>query len=244
MAERRMFSKKIIYSDVFLDLPVGSKNLYFYLLAEADDEGFVNSPKRTQRLIGATDDDIRLLLAKNFIILFESGIVVVTHWRIHNYIQKDRFKPTTHIEEKALLSVKENNEYILDTECIQLGRLGKDRIGKVSVDKDIYSEFSFLNCDIGIFSEEEFKELKSYRSQIKKSIKTQETIDRLSKSFQKMYAIGFDFKKTLQIMKERQWQLIEPDWVLKKAKTSKQPEVGSYDYYLQNKQSEVIDVEV
>ena len=138
MAERRMMSKKIIHNDAFLDMPTSTQNLYFHLLLEADDDGFVGSPKRIQRSIGASDDDVRLLLAKKFILLFESGVIVIKHWRIHNYIQNDRYNPTTYTEEKSKLGIKKNNVYTMDTDCIhRIGkdRLGKDRLGKDSIDK-------------------------------------------------------------------------------------------------------------
>ena len=135
MAERRMFAKTIIDSDAFLDMPLSAQCLYFHLSMRADDDGFINNPKKIQRVIGATDDDLRLLAAKKFIIPFESGVVVIKHWKIHNYIQKDRYKATVYQEEMSRLTVKPNNAYTLDTECIQDGysletqvRLGKDRI--------------------------------------------------------------------------------------------------------------------
>ena len=143
MAERRMFAKTIIDSDAFLDMPLSTQALYFHLSMRADDDGFINNPKKIQRVVGATDDDLKLLIAKNFIIPFESGIVVIKHWRIHNYIQNDRYKPTVYGEEKALLKLKRNNAYTLDTERIQDGysleaqdRLGKDRLGKDRLGKD------------------------------------------------------------------------------------------------------------
>ena len=119
MAERRMFAKTIIDSDAFLDMPLSTQALYFHLAMRADDDGFINNPKKIQRLIGASDDDLKLLIAKNFIIPFESGVMVIKHWRIHNYIQADRYKPTVYTEEKAMLSEKENKAYTLDTKCIQ-----------------------------------------------------------------------------------------------------------------------------
>jgi len=115
MAERRMISKKIIHSDAFLDLPSSTQNLYFHLLLEADDEGFVNSPKRIQRTVGATDVDAQLLFQKKFLLGFESGVIVIKHWRIHNYIQNDRFKKTAHTEERKMLDVKDNLAYTLST---------------------------------------------------------------------------------------------------------------------------------
>lgn len=135
MAERRMFAKTIVDSDQFLDMPLSTQALYFHLSMRADDEGFINNPKKVLRMTGASGDDFKLLIAKRFIIEFESGVVVIKHWRIHNYIQKDRFKRTMYQEEKSLLKVKDNKSYTLDTTCIQnvssletQVRLGKDRL--------------------------------------------------------------------------------------------------------------------
>ena len=143
MAERRMFAKTIIDSDAFLDMPLSTQSLYFHLAMRADDDGFINNPKKIQRMIGASDDDLKLLIAKRFILPFESGVVVIKHWKLHNYIQADRYKPTVYQEEKAMLEVKGNKGYTMldapmDTDCIQdvsssdtQVRLGKDRLGKV-----------------------------------------------------------------------------------------------------------------
>ena len=140
-----MFAKTIIDSDLFLDMPLSAQALYFHLSMRADDDGFVNNPKKIQRIIGASDDDCKLLLAKKFLLSFESGVIVIKHWKIHNYIQKDRYKETLYKDEKNQLSLKENNEYtMLDTQCIQnvsmldtQVRLGKDRLelGKDSICK-------------------------------------------------------------------------------------------------------------
>jgi hypothetical protein len=119
MAERRMFAKTIIDSDSFLDMPLSAQCLYFHLSMRADDEGFVNNPRKIMRMIGASDDDARILIAKRFLIAFESGVVVIKHWRIHNYIQKDRYHPTKYKEEKAQLFQKDNGGYTLYPECIQ-----------------------------------------------------------------------------------------------------------------------------
>ena len=131
MAERRMFAKTIVLSDAFLDMPLSARCLYFTLGMLADDDGFVNSPKSIMRQAGASTDDLNLLMAKRFILAFESGIIVIKHWRIHNYIQKDRYKESKYIEEKATLTLDQNGAY---TECIQdvstldtQVRLGKDR---------------------------------------------------------------------------------------------------------------------
>lgn len=130
MAERRMFAKTIIDSDAFLDMPLSAQALYFHLSMRADDDGFVNNPKKIQRMIGASDDDCKLLVLKRFILTFESGVIVIKHWKIHNYIQKDRYKETVYLEEKSTLALTENNAY---TECIQdVSRLDTQvSIGKV-----------------------------------------------------------------------------------------------------------------
>ena len=124
MAERRMFSKVVIDSDTFLDMPLSAQALYFHLSMRADDDGFVNNPKRIQAYVGASTDDLKILLAKHFLIPFESGVVVIKHWKVHNYIQKDRYKETYYQAEKALLEeTPKTKEYTrkpnLDTNCIQ-----------------------------------------------------------------------------------------------------------------------------
>ena len=111
MAERRMFTQKIIDSDAFLDMPLSTQALYFHLNMRADDDGFVNNPKRIQRTIGASEDDLKLLFAKRFVIGFESGVLVIKHWRMHNTLRKDRYNPTQYQDEFALLDVKGNNAY-------------------------------------------------------------------------------------------------------------------------------------
>lgn len=116
MAERRMFAKTIIDSDAFIDMPLSTQALYFHLSMRADDDGFINNPKKIQRMVGASDDDLKVLVMKRFIIPFESGIVVIKHWKIHNYIRNDRYKPTVYAEEKKLIETKGNGAY---TECIQ-----------------------------------------------------------------------------------------------------------------------------
>ena len=111
MAERRMFTQKIIDSDAFLDMPLSTQALYFHLNMRADDDGFVNNPKRIQRTIGASEDDLKLLIVKRFVIGFESGVLVIKHWRMHNTLRKDRYNPTQYQDEFSLLDVKDNNAY-------------------------------------------------------------------------------------------------------------------------------------
>lgn len=119
MAEKRMFSKKIVDTDAFLDMPATARLLYYDLAMRADDDGFVGSPRGIMRSTGATNDDMNILLMRGFVISFETGVIVIRHWRLHNYIQKDRYKPTDYVNEKALLSTDDKGVYSLDTECIQ-----------------------------------------------------------------------------------------------------------------------------
>ena len=144
MAERRMFAKTIVTSDAFLDMPLSTRCLYFTLAMFADDDGFVNNPKSIMRQVGASMDDLNILIAKRFILTFDSGVIVIKHWKIHNYIAKDRYKETKYLEEKNQLSLDSNGAY---TECIQdvykldtQVRVGKEREGKESQGEDSVGE--------------------------------------------------------------------------------------------------------
>lgn len=144
MAERRMFAKTIIDSDMFIDMPMSARLLYYDLAMRADDDGFVNSPKKIMKFVGASVDDMNVLIARQFIIPFESGVVVIKHWKIHNYIQKDRYKATSYQAEKESLTLKNGTYYTddlpdvsnLDTECIQdvYSLDTQDRLGKVRLE--------------------------------------------------------------------------------------------------------------
>lgn len=112
MADKRMMSKSVIDTDMFLDMPASTQCLYFHMLLRADDDGFLKNAKTIMRTVGASPDDIKLLIAKQYLILFDTGIMVIKHWRIHNYIKKDRYKPTD-CEEIKLLEVNEKGEYVL-----------------------------------------------------------------------------------------------------------------------------------
>lgn len=111
MAERRMFAKTIVTSDAFLDMPLSARCLYFTLGMFADDDGFVNNPKSIMRQVGACTDDLNLLLLKRFILSFDSGVIVIKHWLIHNYIRNDRYKETKYVEEKATLMLDDKGAY-------------------------------------------------------------------------------------------------------------------------------------
>lgn len=136
MAKRRMFSQQITESDSFLDMPLSAQALYFHLGMSADDDGFVNSPKRVQRVIGANDDDLKLLIAKHFVIAFESGVVVIKHWKINNFIRTDRYTPTVYADEMAMLYEKDNRAYTLGIpDGNQRYTNGSRRLDKTSIDK-------------------------------------------------------------------------------------------------------------
>lgn len=113
MAEKRMFSKQIIDSDAFLEMPLSTQALYFHLSMRADDDGFLNNAKKVMKIIGANQNDYDLLVAKSFIIQFLDGICVIKHWRINNYLRKDRYTETIYQEEKAMLTMQPNGRYSL-----------------------------------------------------------------------------------------------------------------------------------
>jgi hypothetical protein len=136
---------KIVDSDAFLDMPMSTQALYFHLNMRADDDGFINNPKRIMRMIGASEDDLKLLLAKRFVLGFESGVIVVKHWRMHNLLRKDRYNPTQYVEEKSLLAIESNGAYTEKTDDNQLATTWQpsgnqlatqDSIGKDSVVKE------------------------------------------------------------------------------------------------------------
>lgn len=146
-----MFSPNIVCSDAFLDMPISSQALYFQLGMAADDDGFVN-PRKTMRMIGVSDDDLKILITKRFVLPFENGVIVIKHWRINNLVRKDFYRPTVYSEEKAQLLIKPNMAYTLDktqgkrlltvrTHSRQQSvHVGKVRIGKVRIGQATHSE--------------------------------------------------------------------------------------------------------
>lgn len=153
MAQKRMFTMHILDSDAFLDMPLSSQCLYLHLNMRADDDGFIGNPRRIQRMIGASDDDLKLLIAKRFILVFDDGVIVIKHWRMHNTIQSDRYTPTVYQEEKQKLLLKDNKSYSLNNgnkmfpECKQNDNTG---LG--------------LGLDKGLGLEEELKDNSKKRS--------------------------------------------------------------------------------
>jgi hypothetical protein len=141
VAEKRMFAKTVVESDAFMDMPQSTQLLYFHLSMHADDDGFVNSPKRIMREVGCKDDDLRLLVTKAFIIPFETGVIVIKHWRLNNFIRSDRYKKTDYIELLDRLEVKDNGAYTLKNGIENSGipndnqRYTQNRLDKIRVDK-------------------------------------------------------------------------------------------------------------
>ena len=148
MAERRMFSKNVIDSDCFLDMPLTAQALYFHLSMRADDDGFINNPKSIMRNVCCKDDDLKMLIAKKFVIAFESGIVVISHWKIHNYIRKDRYNPTSNQNEMEHITLQKDGRYTIGipsgNQRLTDGchRLGEDSLGKDSLEREKDTEGS------------------------------------------------------------------------------------------------------
>ena len=109
-----MFTMKIVDSDAFLDMPLSTQCLYFHLNMRADDDGFVGNPKKIMRMVGASEDDMKILLAKRFLLIFEDNVIVIKHWWMHNTLSKDRYHKTVYTEDMALLQIKENKAYTLE----------------------------------------------------------------------------------------------------------------------------------
>ena len=128
MARKRMFDLDIINQGSFIELPMDAIALYFLLGMEADDEGFVN-PKRVMKLYGGKEDSVRVLIAKGYLIHFESGVVVITDWKRNNYLNKDRIKPTIYTKEKSLLDYdKITQKYTMFNECLTNVHIEEKRI--------------------------------------------------------------------------------------------------------------------
>lgn len=148
MAKKRMISLDIVDTDLFTEMPLSSRLLYYELNIRADDDGFVSNPKKILKIVGCNEDDLKVLIAKQYIIPFSSGIVVIKHWKIHNYIPKDRYKETIYSEEKKLLKVSENGAYeLLYTKCIQNGYTDKNRLDKNRLDKYNHHQLDSNNKD-------------------------------------------------------------------------------------------------
>ena len=184
MAERRMFAKSIIDSDAFLDMPLSAQALYFHLSMRADDEGFLGNAKRVRTMVGASEDDFKLLIVKRFVIVFEDGITAIRHWRVHNIIQKDRFKETIYVDERARLGFDKNKTYTecVETPCIQVGNETETqvRLGKVSLGKERLGEESAppsVAASNSRFTKPTVDEIAAYCSERKNNVDPQAFFD-------------------------------------------------------------------
>ncbi|HIB1806849.1 TPA: DNA replication protein [Enterococcus faecalis] len=198
-----MFAKTIIDSDAFLDMPLSTQSLYFHLSMRADDDGFINNPKKIQRMVGCGDDDLKLLMAKRFILVFDSGVIVIKHWKIHNYIRNDRYKPTLYQEEKAELAEKNSKAYTFKTEVIEsenhLGipddnrmgyqmdtqvRLGKDRLVKDKKKNSVEPSSTMSELFEKVWKTYPKKtNKKKAREQFLKKFKTEEDLESFKKGY-------------------------------------------------------------
>lgn len=227
MAERRMFALKIIDSDAFLDMPASTQSLYFHLSMRADDDGFLSNVKKIMRMIGASEDDLKILLSKRFLLLFDSGIVVIKHWRIHNYIAKDRYNATIYKEEKEALFIKASGAYTdhepnvdeVYTPCIQNVDTGKVSKGKVRLEKEReepakanYSKTpkEKISADKPeSVSQEVWDEYVSLRKQ-KRTTVTPLVIKGIEREAEKA---GISLEVALTTCIERGWQGFKADWI-------------------------------
>ena len=164
MANKRMFNLSVVDTDNFLEMPISSRLLYYELGMRADDDGFVDSWRKILLFTGLKEDDMKILITKKFIIPFESGVIVIRHWRLNNYLQKDRTKPTIYQEELKQLGLDENNVYEMNTECIH--SIDKNSIDKNSIE---YKERKF--------KEPTLEEVKTYCKERNNDVDAKKFID-------------------------------------------------------------------
>lgn len=227
MAQKRMFSNIITDTDRFLDMPASSQNLYFHLNMHADDDGFVDSPKRIMRNVGAGNDDMNVLLSKKFVLNFDSGLILIKDWKIHNVIRKDMYKPTVYTEEKSQIIVDDTKSYQFRNEYVPQNRLDKNRPDKNRLDKDreetifhfVENEFGRLLSPmeietIGIMIKENNPDL------VKEAIKR----TKLQGKTNLNYASGI-----LRNWRDDNITTIEQIETKEKSRKSKQEEVSEYD---------------
>lgn len=246
MAEKRMFTLKIVDSDAFLDMPLTTQALYFHLNMRADDDGFVNNPKKIQRMIGASEDDLKLLIAKRFILTFENGVIVIKHWRMHNLLRKDRYTPTQYQDQMAEITLKENGAYterchealkIVASETVATirqpdgnqmatqDRIGKDRIGK---DREEVKEDP-ITCKqvVDLYHSicKSYPAIRTLSEARRKSIKARLRIYSLD-DFRTLFAKA-EASQFLKGSNDRNWSA-NFDWLIKDANMAKVIE-GNYD---------------
>lgn len=206
MAQKRMFSLSVIDTDKFLEMPISSRLLYYELGMRADDDGFVDNWKKILLFTGLKEDDMKVLIAKSFIIPFESGVIVIRHWRMNNYLQNDRTKPTIHQEELKQLSVDKNNVYTLDTGCIH--SIDKNSIDKYSIEeKEIYKEKETK------FKKPTLEEVETYCKERGNQVNAERFIDFYeSKGWKVGKEPMKDWKACIRTW-ERKDKVVTPNWV-------------------------------
>lgn len=191
MATKRMFTKEITDSDAFIELSSASQALYFHLNQGADDDGFNNQIQMAMLKAHASIDDLKILMMKNFIIRFESGVIVIKHWRMHNTLRADRYKPTNYQKELEMLGLKNNGSYTLNDEEKEYKILGCQKVAtdKYSIDKN---SIDYNNNQDQYFDNEELNEIflkwlqyKKEKKQTYKETGLKTLVNKINKQLQK-----------------------------------------------------------
>ena len=220
MARKRMFSLLVVDTDEFLDMPSSTQSLYYHLGMRADDDGFVSSPKKIVKLVNCSNDDLKLLIAKGFIIPFDSGIIAIRHWKLNNDLKKDRYTPTIYLKEKSTLKVNKNKVYSidgnnLDTKWIQNGNkldtqysIDKNSIDKNSIDKNSIDKNS---KEYIVQKQEENQEQIQEQKQVKKEkVKKEKKPIENHNSIIENYTINEDLREALKSFVEMRKELKKP----------------------------------
>lgn len=259
MANKRMFSLYVIDSDAFLDMPLTTQALYFHLCMRADDDGFINNPKKIQRMVRATDDDMKLLIAKQFLIPFETGVLVIRHWKVHNAIRKDMYKPTMCLAEKAFVDTDDTgvyqvrNEPVTDTVrgCIEgvtdsaqsrdetvtldKNRLDKDRLINNNEQSEIAHEsvkerFEYL-WDIYPNKKGKKRAFEAFQRALKKGVTIDQIRDGIEAYVRYIKASGIDMRYVKQGSTFFAQESWNDDWTPEKPKNAfNQFEHNEYDF--------------
>ena len=220
MARKRMFSLLVVDTDEFLDMPSSTQSLYYHLGMRADDDGFVASPKKIVKLVNCSNDDLKLLIAKGFIIPFDSGIIAIRHWKLNNDLKKDRYTPTIYLNEKSTLKVNKNKVYSIDgnnleTKWIQNGNkldtqysIDKYSIDKNSIDKNSIDKNS---KEYIVQKQEENQEQIQEQKQVKKEkVKKEKKPKETHNSIIENYTINEDLREALKSFVEMRKELKKP----------------------------------
>lgn len=201
MARKRMFSLLVVDTDEFLDMPSSTQSLYYHLGMRADDDGFVSSPKKIVKLVNCSNDDLKLLIAKGFIIPFDSGIIAIRHWKLNNDLKKDRYTPTIYLNEKSTLRVNKNKVYSIDGNNLETKRIqnGNKLDTQYSIDKNSIDKNS---KEYIVQKQEENQEEK----QVKKEKKPKETHNSIIEN----YTINDDLREALKGFVEMRKEIKKP----------------------------------